>query len=69
MKYQKDQANDKDYSQKGVGFSFKRWQADSVAKNMKSEVANFEANKGADKKNVREYGSGTSARDTFIMDI
>jgi hypothetical protein len=60
VKYHKDQANDKDYSHKGVGFSLKKWQADNVAKNMDStEVAAFEADKGAGKEHVRTYGSGT----------
>lgn len=36
MKYHKDQANDKDYSHEGVGFSFKKWQADHVAKHSMS---------------------------------
>jgi hypothetical protein len=60
VKYHKDQANDKDYSHEGVGFSFKKWQADNVAKNMdSSEVAAFETDKGAGKEHVRTYGSGT----------
>ncbi|KAF1986768.1 hypothetical protein K402DRAFT_393393 [Aulographum hederae CBS 113979] len=60
VKYHKDQANDKDYSHEGVGFSFKKWQADQVAKHMDSpEVAQFEADKGANKEDVRRYGTGT----------
>jgi hypothetical protein len=60
IKYHKDQANDKDYSHEGLGFSFKKWQADNVAKNMDSDaVAAFEADKGAGKNKVRTYGSGT----------
>jgi hypothetical protein len=56
VKHHKDQTNDKDYSYEGVGFSFKNWQADNVAKHMKSsEVAEFEADKGAGKENVRKY--------------
>ena len=59
VKYHKDQANDKDYSHEGLGFSFKKWQADNVMKNMDSkEVAHFEKDKGAAKEPVREYGSG-----------
>jgi hypothetical protein len=27
VKYHKDQANEKDYSHKGIGFYFKKWQA------------------------------------------
>jgi len=30
LKNHKDQANDKDYSHEGLGFSFKKWQADTV---------------------------------------
>lgn len=59
VKYHKDQANDKDYSHEGVGFSFKKWQADQVMKHMDSpEVAQFEADKDAGKENVRKYGDG-----------
>ena len=43
VKYHKDQANDKDYSHEGLGFSFKKWQADNVVKYMDSnEVKHFE---------------------------
>jgi hypothetical protein len=59
VKYHKDQANDKDYSHEGVGFSFKKWQADNVMKRMDSEeVAYFEKDKGAAKEPVQQYGSG-----------
>lgn len=59
VKYHKDQANDKDYSHEGVGFSFKKWQADNVSKHMDSkEVAYFEKDKGAAKEDVRKYGTG-----------
>ena len=45
VKYHKDQANDKDYSHEGVGFSFKKWQADKVMQNMDSkEVAYVSTN-------------------------
>lgn len=68
VKYHKDQANDKDYSHEGVGFSFKKWQAENVAKNMDSkEVALFEADKDAGKENVRKYGSGTGNAPTNDM--
>ncbi|KAI4154051.1 MAG: hypothetical protein LQ340_001925 [Diploschistes diacapsis] len=61
VKYHKDQANDKDYSHEGLGFSFKKWQADNVMKHMDSpEVREFEADKGAAKEHVRKYGSGAS---------
>ena len=59
VKYHKDQANDKDYSHEGLGFTFKKWQADQVAKHMDSkEVAAFEADKTAGKEHVRKYGDG-----------
>jgi hypothetical protein len=59
VKYHKDQANDKDYSHEGLGFIFKKWQADQVAKHMDSpEVAQFEADKTAGKEPVRKYGDG-----------
>lgn len=60
VKYHKDQANDKDYSHEGIGFSFKKWQADQVAKHMDSpEVEAFIADKDAGKEHVRKYGDGT----------
>ncbi|KAK2053292.1 hypothetical protein LY76DRAFT_629603 [Colletotrichum caudatum] len=59
IKYHKDQANDKDYSHEGVGFSFKKWQADNVAKHMDSkEVEAFVADKDASKNEVKRYGTG-----------
>lgn len=59
VKYHKDQANDKDYSHEGLGFSFKKWQADQVAKHMDSEeVAMFKGDANANKEPVRKYGSG-----------
>lgn len=59
VKYHKDQANDKDYSHEGLGFTFKKWQADQVAKHMDSkEGAAFEADKNAGKEHVRKYGDG-----------
>ena len=61
MKYHKDQANDKDYSHEGFGFSFKKWQADNVPKLMDSpELKEFEKDKGAGKEAVRQYGSGAA---------
>jgi len=60
VKYHKDQANDKDYSHEGLGFSFKKWQADQVMKHMDSpEVKAFEKDKGAGKEEVRRHGSGS----------
>jgi hypothetical protein len=59
VKYHKDQADDKDYSHEGLGFSFKKWQADQVAKHMDSpEVEAFIADKGAAKEPVKKYGDG-----------
>lgn len=59
VKYHKDQANDKDYSHEGLGFSFKKWQADNVVKLMDSpEVEHFIKDKSAAKLPVKKYGSG-----------
>ncbi|KAI0023406.1 hypothetical protein F4780DRAFT_79625 [Xylariomycetidae sp. FL0641] len=61
VKYHKDQANDKDYSNEGLGATFKKWQADNVSKHMDSpEVQSFEADKGVGKEPRPEYGSGAS---------
>ncbi|QIW96360.1 hypothetical protein AMS68_001878 [Peltaster fructicola] len=70
VKYHKDQANDKDYSHEGLGFTFKKWQADQVAKHMDSEeVAYFEKDKSAAKEPVRKYGSGTEKGDAPKTDL
>lgn len=59
VKYHKDQANEKDYSHEGLGFNFKKWQADHVVKHLDSEeLKHFEKDKGAEKEAVRTYGSG-----------
>ncbi|KAK8211377.1 hypothetical protein M8818_003344 [Zalaria obscura] len=59
VKYHKDQANDKDYSHEGLGFTFKKWQADNVVKHMDSkEVEHFLPDKDAAKTSVNKYGSG-----------
>jgi len=69
IKYHKDQANDKDYSHEGVGFSFKKWQADNVMKNMDSkEVEQFIGDKGAGKEHVRTYGDGKGEAPTKELD-
>ncbi|KAK1993433.1 hypothetical protein LX36DRAFT_693707 [Colletotrichum falcatum] len=61
VKYHKDQANDKDYR---LGFSFKKWQADNVAKNIDSkEVEAFIADKDASKNKVKKYGTGDASGD------
>ncbi|KAF2437771.1 hypothetical protein P171DRAFT_458927 [Karstenula rhodostoma CBS 690.94] len=59
IKYHKDQANDKDYSHEGLGFTFKKWQADNVVKHMDApELKEFEQDKSAAKEQVRKYGTG-----------
>ena len=70
MKYHKDQANDKDYSHEGVGFSFKKWQADNVVKKMDDErIKEFEADKGAAKAEVKKYGSGAKDGNAPVKDL
>lgn len=64
VKYHKDQANDKDYSHEGAGFSFKKWQADTVVKHMDSkETQYFEKDKNAAKEEVKKYGAGDTSGD------
>ncbi|KAI9723154.1 MAG: hypothetical protein M1828_004257 [Chrysothrix sp. TS-e1954] len=59
VKYHKDQANDKDYSHKDLGFSFKKWQADNVPKVMSNEnVEVFKEDKKAAKEAVKVHGAG-----------
>ncbi|KAF4972754.1 hypothetical protein FZEAL_9536 [Fusarium zealandicum] len=61
VKYHKDQANEKDYSHDGLGFNFKKWQADTVVKHMNDDrVKEFEADKRAEKTEVNQYESGTA---------
>ncbi|MCJ1409721.1 hypothetical protein MMC19_003804 [Ptychographa xylographoides] len=70
VKYHKDQANDKDYSHEGVGFSFKKWQADQVAKHMDSkEVEFFKKDSGAGKTAVNTYGSGGKDGQAPVKDL
>ncbi|KAM0799658.1 hypothetical protein BDR22DRAFT_881128 [Usnea florida] len=70
VKYHKDQANDKDYSHEGLGFTFKKWQADQVMKHMDSpEVAEFKADEGAGKEHVRTYGSGAAEGNAPVKDL
>lgn len=70
VKYHKDQANDKDYSHEGLGFSFKKWQADQVMKHMDSpEVKVFEKDRGAGKESVRRYGSGGEEGEAPVKDL
>ncbi len=70
VKYHKEQANDKDYSHQGLGFNFKKWQADHVAEHMDSEeVKYFEKDKGAGKEEVRKYGSDKPKKDAPVKDL
>lgn len=70
VKYHKDQANDKDYSHEGVGFSFKKYQADHVMKYMDSEeVKYFEKDKVAAKEDVKKYGSGKTEGGAPLEDL
>ncbi|KAK3172896.1 hypothetical protein OEA41_006222 [Lepraria neglecta] len=65
-----DQANDKDYSHEGLGFSFKKWQADNISKHLDdSRMKEFEADKGAGKEPVRKYGSGTTEGGAPVKDL
>ncbi|CCM01732.1 uncharacterized protein FIBRA_03798 [Fibroporia radiculosa] len=61
VKYHKDQANDKDYSHTGPGFTFKKWQADHVSEWMNNEdVESFKGDgREENKEGVRRYESGT----------
>ncbi|WWC64653.1 uncharacterized protein I303_107264 [Kwoniella dejecticola CBS 10117] len=59
--YHKDQANEKDYSHEGFGFSFKKTQADMVMKLMSDKnVKVFKGDENATKEPVKKYGSGTA---------
>lgn len=69
VKYHKDQQNEKDYSHSGLGFHFKKWQADQVAKHMDSkEVEAFKADSKAGKEPVRSYGSGDTKGEAPVKD-
>jgi hypothetical protein len=61
IKYHKDQANEKDYTHRGIGFMFKKWQADNVPKYMNSpEAEQFKSDSGkALHDDVRTYSSAT----------
>lgn len=70
IKYHKDQANEKDYSHEGLGFSFKKWQADNVVKQMDApELKEFEQDRNANKEDVRRYGTGTEDGDAPKKDF
>lgn len=70
VKYHKDQANDQDYSNEGLGATFKKWQADNVVKYMDSpEVKEFEADKGAGKEPRPTYGSGGKEGDAPVKNL
>jgi len=70
VKYHKDQANEKDYSHEGIGFTFKKWQADNVVKHMDDpRLKEFEADKTAGKEHVRKYGTGKAEGDAPTKDL
>jgi len=53
-----------------LGFSFKKWQADTVMKHMGSpEVKLFEADREAGKNKVRRYGSGAKEGEAPVKDL
>ncbi|KAL1304324.1 hypothetical protein AAFC00_000726 [Neodothiora populina] len=58
VKYHKDQANDKDYSHEGLGFSFKKWQADNVVKHMNSDEVKPRKGQGRAKGGGQEIRNG-----------
>ncbi|KAJ8701027.1 hypothetical protein PTI98_003994 [Pleurotus ostreatus] len=63
IKYHKDQANEKDYSHKGIGFYFKKWQADHVSDWMDKtpEVQMFKEDSGDHlHEDVKVYKDGMS---------
>lgn len=61
VKYHKDQANEKDYSNTGLGAIFKKWQADHVSGWLDMpEMKEFEADKGKGDDIVDKHGSGTA---------
>jgi hypothetical protein len=70
VKYHKDQANDKDYSNEGLGATFKKWQADNVSKSfMKDDpgVKAFEADKDVAKGERKTYGTGKKEGDAPVQ--
>ena len=70
VKYHKDQANEKDYSNEGIGAAIKKFQADKVSNLMDSpEVKQFEADKDANKEKRRTYGSGGKDGDAPVKDL
>lgn len=70
VKYHKDQANEKDYSNEGIGAAIKKFQADNVVKLMDAPgVKTFEADKDTGKEKRREYGSGDKKGDAPVKDL
>jgi len=58
VKYHKDQANHKDYSNEGLGGTFKKWQADNIVKYVMSNdpgVKAFEGDKDVEKAEKKSY--------------
>ncbi|KAI1871551.1 uncharacterized protein JN550_004545 [Neoarthrinium moseri] len=69
-KYHKDQANDKDYPNDGLGASFKKLQADNVARYMDSpEVESFKGDRNAGKEQRLQYGRGDEKGQTPVKDL
>lgn len=59
VKYHKDQADKQDYSHKGFGFLFKKFQTDTVPKLMNNDmVEHFKADKTGAKVQVKKYDDG-----------
>ena len=73
IKYHKDQANDKDYSHEGLGFTFKKYQADKVMQKMDEQgdknVQYFRNDAGAGKNAPRTYGSGKAEGSAPTKDL
>lgn len=70
VKYHKDQANEKDYSNEGLGAAIKKFQTDNVPKLMSTpELKEFEADKDAGKEKRRTYGSGGADGDAPVKNL
>jgi hypothetical protein len=58
IKYHKEQANEKDPIHKGLGFSFKKWQADNIVEHMNEpDLKQFEADNDAGKACVGKHST------------
>ncbi|KAF3767169.1 hypothetical protein M406DRAFT_251842 [Cryphonectria parasitica EP155] len=70
VKYHKDQANEKEYSNEGIGAAIKKFQTDNVPKLMSApELKAFEADKDAGKEKRRAYGSGEQKGDAPVKNL